>query len=66
MAYETAENKIMERAPRNPARDRLASHKLLFQSYAQIGMLEVRADKLADVHIVLGVTNGARGMCMYM
>ena len=56
LAYETAENKIMERAPRDPARDRLASHKLLFQSYAQIGMLEVRADKLANVHIVLGVT----------
>ncbi|KAL5500324.1 hypothetical protein EMCRGX_G011868 [Ephydatia muelleri] len=43
LAYETAENKIMERAPRNPARDRLASHKLLFQSYAQIGMLEAVA-----------------------
>eukprot|EP00731_Ephydatia_muelleri_P011631 Em0006g525a len=53
LAYETAESQIMSRCPRNPQTDRLASHKLLYQSYAQIGMMEAAAGFLS-YFVVMG------------
>eukprot|EP00731_Ephydatia_muelleri_P011697 Em0006g591a len=43
LAYEKAECDIMARPPRDQHKDRLASHTLIYQSYAQIGMLESAA-----------------------
>ncbi|GAB9466658.1 Sodium/potassium-transporting atpase subunit alpha [Globisporangium polare] len=43
MAYETAENDIMARAPRNAAVDRLVTKKLISFAYLQIGIIEAAA-----------------------
>eukprot|EP00731_Ephydatia_muelleri_P011319 Em0006g213a len=53
LAYEKAESNIMQRPPRNPKTDRLASHKLMFHSYAQIGMIESAAGFLT-YFVVMG------------
>ena len=41
LAYEQAERDIMNRKPRNPAKDRLVNNRLIGLAYGQIGMLQV-------------------------
>eukprot|EP00731_Ephydatia_muelleri_P011696 Em0006g590a len=53
LAYEKAECDIMARPPRDQHKDRLASHTLIYQSYAQIGMLESAAGFLT-YFVVMG------------
>ena len=43
LAYESAENDIMKRAPRNAATDRLVNSRLIGYAYLQIGMIQASA-----------------------
>merc|ERR1711981_759922 len=43
MAWENAESDIMERPPRDSARDRLVTRKLIVFSYFQIGVIQAIA-----------------------
>uniref|UniRef100_A0A1I8HCB3 Cation_ATPase_N domain-containing protein n=1 Tax=Macrostomum lignano TaxID=282301 RepID=A0A1I8HCB3_9PLAT len=55
-AYESAENDIMSRAPRNPSRDRLVNGRLIGMAYGQIGMLQAAAGWL--VYFCIMAHNG--------
>ncbi|KAL3887086.1 hypothetical protein ACJMK2_027042 [Sinanodonta woodiana] len=43
LAYESAENDIMKREPRDPNKDKLVNERLIGMAYAQIGMIESAA-----------------------
>ncbi|KAK3601218.1 hypothetical protein CHS0354_040401 [Potamilus streckersoni] len=43
LAYESAENDIMKRAPRDPIKDKLVNERLIGMAYGQIGMIETAA-----------------------
>ncbi|XP_071517299.1 sodium/potassium-transporting ATPase subunit alpha isoform X5 [Panulirus ornatus] len=43
LAYETAENDIMKRRPRDPIYDKLVNERLISMAYGQIGMIQALA-----------------------
>ncbi|PVD27597.1 hypothetical protein C0Q70_12761 [Pomacea canaliculata] len=43
LAYEKAENDIMKRQPRDPAKDKLVNERLISMAYGQIGMMQASA-----------------------